>query len=82
MGTYHAGKVKMREHVVRPQARVEECQHKWLQDGQLHQCCAPTKGHTYCADCEYERSHAPCGSRYASFSGPAFGFSRRSGRAA
>jgi len=63
---------KLDRHVVRPQPRVETCQHWFVQDGALYQCGLPTKGRTYCADCSHELQTGPSGRRYTNGTGPAF----------
>jgi hypothetical protein len=54
--------------VVRPRPepfRVDACQFKFVQDGELHICGAETKGKTYCPDCFAELGRSHLGSRYS-----------------
>lgn len=77
-----AGKMRTPLKFVPRQIDTQECQQHWLQDGELRQCKQPTAGHTYCPDCLAERNTAPHGTRYAQYTGPAFGVSRRTGAVA
>jgi hypothetical protein len=54
--------------VVKPRAqpfRVDACQFKFVQDGELHTCGAETNGRTYCRDCLAELGEGHVGSRYS-----------------